>query len=254
MNVTLITGASAGLGALFARQLAAEKKNLVLVARRVEKLEALAAELRAAHHIEVSVEGCDLSQPGAVAKLMAKILLRGLQIDCLINNAGFGLNGEFAKLDGLRQTEMINLNCTALTELCHAVLPAMMERKSGQILNVASTAAFQAGPMMAVYYASKAYVLSFSEALHDEVKPYGIHVTALCPGATATEFFVEADMGASFLAKMARGPDQVVVDGLRALKNNKTFVISGIMNKLLAQSTRFAPRIITRKLAKSLQS
>jgi uncharacterized protein len=253
MNVTLITGASAGLGAGFAKALAAEKNNLVLVARRADKLETLAAELKAAHGITALVEICDLAKPGAVAKLMTNIATQGLHVDCLINNAGFGLNGEFAKLDGPRQTEMINLNCTALTELCHAVLPQMMERKSGQILNVASTAAFQAGPLMAVYYASKAYVLSFSEALHEEVKPYGIHVSALCPGATATEFFAEANMGGSLLAKMASGPEQVVSDGLRALKNNKTFVVSGIMNKLVAQSTRFAPRFIARKLAQSLQ-
>jgi uncharacterized protein len=251
--VALITGASAGLGAGFARRLAAEKNNLVLVARRVDKLEALAAELRTTHSVEVFVEASDLSQPGAVKQLMTKLKAKNLDVECLINNAGFGLNGEFATLDGAKQTEMINLNVTALTELCHAVLPGMIARKSGQILNVASTAAFQAGPLMAVYYASKAYVLNFSEALHEEVKPYGIHVSALCPGPTVTEFFAGADMGGSLLAKMARQPEQVVSDGLRALKSNRAFIVSGIMNKLMAQSTRLAPRFFTRKLAKSLQ-
>jgi uncharacterized protein len=253
-HVALVTGASAGLGVGFARQLATEKKHLVLVARRLDKLEELAAELRKLHGIQVFVEASDLSVPGAVKILMARLKIQNLEVDCLINNAGFGLNGNFAELDADKQAAMITLNCTALTELCRAVLPAMIARKSGQILNVASAAAFQAGPFMAVYYASKAYVLSFSEALHDEVKQHGIHVSALCPGATATEFFAEANMGGSVLAKMARGPDQVVADGLRALRNNKAFVVSGIMNKLLVQSTRFAPRFITRKIAKSLQS
>jgi uncharacterized protein len=252
-QVCLITGASAGLGVGFARRLAAEKKQLVLVARRLDKMEILAAELRNTFGIQVFVEACDLSAPNAVKILMGRLKIQNLEVECLINNAGFGLNGNFAELDGDKQAAMITLNCTALTELCHAVLPAMISRNSGQILNVASVAAFQAGPFMAVYYASKAYVLSFSEALHEEVKQHGIHVSALCPGATATEFFAEANMGGSMLAKMAKGPDQVVADGLRGLKINKAFVVSGVLNKLLVQSTRFAPRFITRKIAKSLQ-
>lgn len=251
--VALVTGASAGLGVDFAHQLARGGKSLVLVARRLDKLEALAAELRKTKGIQVFVEASDLSEQGAVKKLMARLAAQDLEVDSLINNAGFGLNGKFSELDGDRQTDMITLNCTALTELCHAVLPAMIVRKSGQILNVASIAAFQAGPLMAVYYASKAYVLSFSEALHEEMLPHGIHVSALCPGATATEFFAAADMGSSLLNKMAGNPDQVVSDGLRALKNNKAVMVSGLMNKLMVQSTRFAPRFITRKLAKSLQ-
>jgi uncharacterized protein len=253
-QVSLITGASAGLGVCFANQIAAEKKHVLLVARRSDKLETLAENLRKTYGIQVFVEVSDLSKPNAVKMLMARLKIQNLEVDCLINNAGFGLNGDFAMLDGDNQAAMITLNCTALTELCHAVLPGMIARKSGSILNVASVAAFQAGPFMAVYYASKAYVLSFSEALHEEVKQHGIHVTALCPGPTATEFFTEGGMGGSLLAKMARGPDQVVADGLRALKNNKAFVVSGFMNKLLAQSTRFAPRFITRKISKSLQS
>lgn len=253
-QVTLVTGASAGLGERFAQQLASEHKNLVLVARRADKLEILAAELRKTYSVDIFVEAADLSVPGAVKNLMARLTNQNLEVECLINNAGFGLNGNFAELDGEKQSAMITLNCTALTELCHAVLPAMIARKSGTILNVASTAAFQSGPLMAVYYASKAYVLSFSEALHEEVKQHGVHVTALCPGPTATEFFSQADMGNSLLVKLARGPDQVVADGLRALKNNRAIVISGMLNKLLAQSTRFTPRFITRKLAKSLQA
>ncbi len=252
-QVTLITGASAGLGVEFARKLAGEAKNLVLVARRAEKLEALAADLRKNHGVQVFVEAADLSIPGAVKNMMARLESQNLMVDCLINNAGFGLNGNFAELDGEKQSAMITLNCTALTELCHAVLPAMIARKSGQILNVASTAAFQAGPFMAVYYASKAYVLSFSEALHEEVKQHDINVTALCPGPTKTEFFTGAEMGNSILAKMARGPEQVVADGLSALKSNRAIVISGLLNKFAAQSTRFSPRFLTRRIAKSLQ-
>ncbi len=251
--VSLVTGASAGLGEIFARQLAAEKKALVLVARRGDKLEALAAALRMAHGIEVFVEVADLSVPGSVKKLMLRLMAQNLVVDCLINNAGFGLNGNFAELDGAKQSAMITLNCTALTELCHAVLPGMIARKSGSILNVASTAAFVAGPLMAVYYATKAYVLSFSEALHDEVKAQGIHVSALCPGPTATEFFGAGEMSGSILAKMAGRADHVVADGLRALKSNKAFVVSGVFNKVMAQSTRITPRFITRSLAKFLQ-
>ena len=253
MNVTLITGASAGLGAEFARAMARAKKNLVLVARRTDKLDALAAELKSQHDINALIETCDLAQPGAVAKLMTNLSVQGLEVECLINNAGFGLNGEFATLDGHRQTEMINLNCIALTELCHAVLPDMIARKSGQILNVASTAAFQAGPLMAVYYASKAYVLSFSEALHEEVKHHGIHVTALCPGPTETEFFGAANMIESGLGKMTSKAGPVVQDGINGLHANRAIVVSGLLNKITAQSTRFVPRMLTRKLAQSLQ-
>ncbi len=253
-DVTLITGASAGLGESFARALAAEKKNLLLVARRLDRLQTLAAELKALHKIDVFVESCDLASPGAVAQLMSKVAAQNLTIDCLVNNAGFGLNGTFADLDGTQQANMITLNCTALVELCHGVLPNMIARKSGSILNVASTAAFQAGPMMAVYYASKAFVLSFSEALHEEVKGQGIRVSCLCPGPTQTEFFDAAAMKKSALKKMAGKPEQVVRDGLDALKRNRAFVVSGFMNKLTAQATRFAPRFFTRKLAQSLQS
>jgi short-subunit dehydrogenase len=184
---------------------------------------------------------------------MARIAAQGIEVDGLINNAGFGLHGAFATLDGPKQSEMISLNCLALTELCHAVLPGMIASKHGQILNVASTAAFQAGPNMAVYYASKAYVLSFSEALHEEVKAHGVHVTALCPGPTATEFFDTANAGSILLTKLMRKEEPVVDDGLRALKANKAIVISGIMNKLTAHSARFVPRAFTRKLAQSLQ-
>ncbi len=181
--VTLITGASAGLGVDFARQLAARGERLVLVARRQERLDALSSELGTARAVAV-----DLGEAGAAGWLMDNLAMHGETVTCLVNNAGFGLAGRFAECNGTRQRSMIDVNCGALTELAHAVLPAMIAAKSGAILNVASTAAFQPGPGMAVYFATKAFVLSFSEALHEEVRGYGVKVTALCPGPTATEF------------------------------------------------------------------
>jgi short-subunit dehydrogenase len=160
--ITLITGASAGLGAEFARQLAGKRQKLVLVARRKDRIDALAAELGNARSLPL-----DLSEPGAAAKLMADIAAHGEHVETLVNNAGFGLTGRFAALDPARMREMIDLNCGVLTELCRAVVPGMIERKSGGILNVASTAAFQPGPGMAVCFASKAFVLSLTEALHE---------------------------------------------------------------------------------------
>ncbi len=253
MDAALITGASAGLGVVFAKRLAEQKQNLVLVARRKDKLEELAAELRKAHAITVVVAAADLSAPGAVAILMKKLAAHKISVTTLINNAGFTLHGLFADLDMARQQEMIDLNCAALVQLCHAVLPEMKTRGSGGILNVASTAAFQAGPRMAVYYATKAFILSFSEALHDEVKPWGIRVSCLCPGPTQTDIFTAAKISTIRLAKMAGKPEKVVADGLAALQRNQAFVVSGLHNKLLAQSTRFAPRAMTRWIAKSLQ-
>ena len=188
--ITLITGASAGLGAEFARQCSARGERLVLVARRQDKLEALASELGNARAVTL-----DLGQPGAAAALSADLAAHGEQVGTLINNAGFGLWGKFAALDGPRQRAMIDLNCGTLVELTHAVLPGMIERGQGAILNLASTAAFQPGPGMAVYFATKAFVLSFSEALHEEVREHGVTVTALCPGPTATEFGEVAGWG-----------------------------------------------------------
>lgn len=252
MDVTIITGASSGLGAVFARKLAAQRHNLVLVARRKDRLEALAAELSKSHGVSVVVEVADLSAPNTVVKLMKRLAAQKLQITCLINNAGFGTLGAFAAQDVLRQTEMINLNCTALMQLCHAVLPAMKLRKSGGILNVSSTAAFQAGPNMAVYYATKAFVLSFSEALHEEVKHEGIKVSCLCPGPTKTEFFDAATASTMKLMLFAGPAEKVVDDGLAALARNQTFTVSGLLNKILAQSGRLSPRAITRGVAMRL--
>jgi short-subunit dehydrogenase len=242
-GVTLVTGASAGLGAEFARQCRARGDELVLVARRKDRLEALAAELGGCH-----VLAADLAAPGAPGRLLGEVEALGLEVDTLINNAGFGLTGRFAGAPPAKLLEMIDLNIRALTELCRLVLPGMVERGRGAILNVASTAAFQAGPNMAVYYASKAYVLSLTEALHQENRAKGVKVTALCPGPTATEFFDVAEAKGSALAKMATDPVGVVKAGLKGLERNKAIVIPGIANKIGAQGNRFLPRSVIRKV------
>lgn len=248
-KVALITGASAGLGVEFARQLSKRGYRLVLAARRKERLEELARELGNARVIAI-----DLSKPSAAAKLVANIEAAGEQVDVLINNAGFGLIGRFAELDASREREMIDLNVGALTDLCRAVAPQMIARGSGAILNVASTAAFQPGPKMAVYFATKAFVLSLSEALHEELKPHGVHVSCLCPGPTRTEFGEIAGFGGNGLFdRVAMNAPEVVAAGLRGLDRNRAVVVTGLINKVGAASTRFAPRVIVRKIAGSIK-
>jgi short-subunit dehydrogenase len=250
----LVTGASAGLGAGFAARIAAEGGNLVLVARRADRLEQLAAALRQQHGVRVTVIATDLTEAGAVAQLVADIEREDIAVTHLINNAGFGLRGAFAALDGPSQARMIDLNCRVPVELAHAVLPAMLAAGRGGILNVASTAAFQPGPWMAVYYATKAFLLSSSEALHEEVGSRGVAVAALCPGPTRTEFFAIADMADSPLSRFLAGePGKVVADGLAALRANRAVAVSGTLNAALAGSMRFTPRGIARKVAGTLQ-
>ncbi len=253
-HTVLITGASAGLGAGFAKAFAARGDDLILVARRADRLEALAADLSAKHGVQVSVFSTDLTESGSVARLQIDIQDQGLAVTQLVNNAGYGLRGAFANMDGPSQARMIDLNCRALVELCHAFLPDMISAKQGGILNIASTAAFQPGPWMAVYYASKAFVLSFSEALHDEVRSSGVTVAALCPGATKTEFFETAQMTDSLLSRyMAGDADKVIRDGMAALDKNRAVAISGALNTVIAQSIRLTPRSLARWIAGSLQ-
>lgn len=248
-KVALITGASAGLGVEFARQLAKRGQRLVLAARRKDRLEALAAEVGNARVVAI-----DLSAPGAAASLVADCDSAGEQIDLLVNNAGFGLRGPFTKLDAARQREMIDLNVGTLTDLCRLIAPRMIERRSGGILNVASTAAFQPGPKMAVYFATKAYVLSFTEALHEELKPHGVKVSALCPGPTRTEFGEVAGFGEdSRFDKIAMSADEVVRIGLDGLERNQAVVITGALNKAGAWGTRFLPRSAVRRIAGALK-
>lgn len=246
-GLTIVTGASAGIGEGFARSYARQGATLMLVARRRERLETLAAELGGAEIVEA-----DLATDAGVKAVLAAIGDR--PVERLINNAGSGLRGHFAELDGEAQAAMIRLNCVALMALARGVLPGMIARKAGGILNVASTAAFQPGPWMATYYATKAFVLSLSEALHEEVKGSGVRVAAICPGPTITEFAAHADLDETPLFKrFAVGPEQVVKDGIAALEANQAVKISGLANFFGAESVRFAPRGLVRRLAGSLQ-
>jgi short-subunit dehydrogenase len=248
-KVALVTGASAGLGVEFARQLSSRGYSLVLAARRKERLEELARELGDARAVAI-----DLSKKDAAAKLMADVADFGETVDLLINNAGFGLIGRFAELDPKRERQMIDLNVATLTDLCRAAAPAMIERRSGGIINVASTAAFQPGPNMAVYFATKAFVLSLSEALHEELKPRGVKVTCLCPGPTRTEFGEVAGFGGNGLFdKVAMNAREVVTAGLDGVAKNKAVVVPGVVNKAGALSGRFVPRSVVRKIAGAIK-
>ncbi|MBA3677848.1 MAG: SDR family oxidoreductase [Sphingosinicella sp.] len=247
--VTLITGASSGLGAEFARQCARRGDEILLVARRQDRLEKLAAELGGKAHVLVA----DLATTGASARLLSEIERRGFSVEILINNAGFGLAGTFAELPLERQSEMIDLNIKALTELTHLVLPGMIARRSGGILNIASTGAFQAGPGFGVYFATKAYVLSFTEALHQELKGSGVRVSALCPGPTRTEFGAVAGARGERFDRLAAGAGGVVSAGLKGLEANRAVAIPGLTNKISAQSNRFLPRALVRRIVAALK-
>jgi short-subunit dehydrogenase len=248
-KVALITGASAGLGVEFARQLSKRGHRLVLVARRKDRLDDLAKALGKARAVAL-----DLSKPNAAAKLMADVAANGEVVDILVNNAGFGLIGQFAALDAKRERQMIDLNVGTLTDLCRAVAPQMIKRKSGAILNVASIAAFQPGPKMVVYFATKAFVLSLSEALHEELKPHGIKVSCLCPGPTRTEFGdVAGFRGSALFERLAMTAADVVEIGLAGLDRNRAVVVSGWVNKVISTSTRFTPRPWARKIAGSVK-
>src|ERR1044072_8201591 len=241
MNTTLITAASSGIGEAFARKLADRGHNLLLVARSEDKLINLCNELGRAGAIHAQYVAIDLSLPESPARLFEETVKRDLQIDFLINNAGFGSMGEFASLDLAREVNMIDLNVRALVELTHLFLQPMRERKRGAILNVASTAAFQPVPFMATYAATKAFVLSFSEALWEENRTYGIKVMALCPGVTETNFFEASSMQRP-PARTSQTPEEVVDAGLRALARGKSSVISGWSNRLLVETERLVSR------------
>lgn len=248
-KVALVTGASAGLGVEFARQLSNKGYSLVLAARRKERLEELARELGDARAVAI-----DLSTENAATKLMADVADKGETVDLLVNNAGFGLIGRFADLDAKRERQMVDLNVASLTDLCRAAVPSMTERRSGAILNVASTAGFQPGPNMAVYFATKAFVLSLSEALHEELKPFGVKVSCLCPGPTRTEFGEVAGFGGNGLFdKVAMNAVDVVKAGLDGLEKNKAVVVPGVINKAGAISGRFVPRSVVRKIAGAIK-
>lgn len=252
-ETALITGASSGLGREYARLFAADKKDLVVVARRRERLDALAAELSAAQGIQVHVIAADLAEPAAPSRVFEEIRRQGLSIEYVVNNAGFGWTGAFVKSEPHRQLEMVQVNVAALVALTRLFLPEMVRRGRGRILNLGSTAGFQPGPFMAVYYASKAFVISFTEALWYELKGTGVTATVSCPGATATEFSSTAGNDRSRLFHLgAMSAAEVARESYRAMLKGKPLVVHGLRNKVMASSVRFSPRSVTRGVAASL--
>jgi len=251
-QTALITGASTGLGLEFAHLFARDQFNLVLVARSGPKLAELAEQLHTSHGITVKTIPLDLGLPGSSQTLFEETQRAGIQVDILVNNAGYGMSGEFAQIPLEESYGQIQLNITALTLLTRLYLGPMLERRSGKIMNVASTAAFQPGPLMAVYYATKAYVLSFTEAIADELRTSGVSVTCFCPGATLTEFQKRSRTEDSRLFKrlMPMDAKTVAADGYRALMEGKTLAISGFRNWLVAESVRFAPRKIVTAISR----
>ena len=254
--LALVTGASAGIGAELARELARHGHDLVLTARRVAPMQALAEELRRTG-AEATVIAADLSRPGAVPALLEDVAGRALDIDVLVNNAGFGAAGRFARMDPGRLGGMLQVNIVALTELTRLLLPGMIARGRGRIMLVASVAGFQPGPHMAAYFASKAYVLSLGEALSYELRRTGVTVTTLCPGATATEFFAIAGADNSKMARRLRRmmrAEDVARLGYRALVAGRRVMITGAMNRVLAFAGRYAPRRLTLPVTDLLMS
>jgi uncharacterized protein len=240
-KTALITGASSGIGRAFAHALARRGMAVVLIARSEERLLALATDLSQRYGIHAEVIPADLSQEDAIHQIRREVELRELVIDLLVNNAGFATNGYFERLSPERDHDQVMVDVTSVVDLAHAFVPALLERSPGAaIINVASTAGFQPLPYMAVYGASKAFVLSFSQALAEEFRTRGLRVLALCPGATETAFFEVAGKSASFGRR--RTPEQVVATCLRALERGRSVVIDGPFNKLATQLIRFFPR------------
>jgi uncharacterized protein len=254
-NIALITGASNGIGLELAKVHASKGGDLVLVARNKARLDELKSELEAQYKISVYTIGKDLATDNAALDIYNEMKSKNIQIDYLINNAGFGDFGMFVETDWNKELQMINLNITSLTQFCKLFLPDMVARKSGKVMNVASTAAFQSGPGMAVYYATKAYVLSFSEAIDNEVSDKGVTVTALCPGATESGFQAAAAMEESKLVKGKKLPTskEVAEYGYKAMLRGKTVAIHGLMNAFLANSVRFMPRAVVVKVTRMMQ-
>jgi short-subunit dehydrogenase len=241
VTTALITGASGGIGEAFARHLAALGKDLVLVARSEEKLNSLARDLASQHSVQAHVIATDLSRHGSAARVHAETERLGLDVDLLVNNAGFAKAGAFSELPFDVQADVVRLNVNTLVELTRLYLPSMRERRRGGVINVASNAAFQPVPYMAVYGATKAFVLSLSEAVAEEVAADGVTVMALCPGATATGFQKRAGVWEEQRASMAT-PDEVVADGLRAFERRRRWFVQGAMNKLMSIAVRLLPR------------
>lgn len=254
-KTALITGASGGLGLSFVNIFARDGYDVVLVARNGERLEEIKADVEKKYGIKATVIAKDLCSYEGAKEVYIETQTRGIVVDVLVNNAGFGDFGEFFKSDLSKQVRMVDLNCTALMELCHLYLPSMVKRGSGKILNVDSIAAFQAGPLMSVYYATKAFVLSFSQALTRELKGTGVKVTCLCPGPIRTNFDTSADLGESGLFKNLKvwDPDVVAEFGYKNMKKGRSLCVCGGMNKLIVFANRFAPRALVREMVYQLQ-
>lgn len=253
MKSTLITGASSGIGEAFARRLAKQGENLLLVARTESRLAALASELGRAHNINAQFLALDLMDGDAPAQLFAEAERRGLEVEFLINNAGFGSMGDFTTLELERELQMIDLNIKALVALTHLFLKPMRERGRGSIINVASTAGFQPVPYMTTYAATKAFVLSFSDALWEENRAHGITVMALCPGVTDTNFFAASEMERPPM-RVSQTPEQVVETALAGLKRGRGHIVSGWTNYLMTEAERLVPRsVVTRIAGKALR-
>jgi short-subunit dehydrogenase len=247
-ETVLVTGASSGIGLELAKCFAADKSNLILVARNTAAMEALAEDLRREHKIDVHVITADLSKPESSRNIFEELKGRGIAVDVLVNNAGFGLHGSFAELPLHRQLEIIQVNVSSLVALTGYFLPDMILRNRGGILNVGSVAGFLPGPNMAVYYASKAFVQSFSEALFEELRGTGVSVTNLCPGATESNFFKVARGHRSRELQTAKmSAAEVAVSGHRAFRSGNCVNVPGFKNHLMVQLTRILPRAVTRK-------
>ena len=250
LETVLVTGASSGIGRELARCFAADGCKLILLARKRDVLNTLADELHRAWKTHAEVLPADLAEPAAPTRIFEHLQKAGTKVDVLVNNAGVGAKGSFADLPIERQLEMVQINLTALTHLTRLFLPGMVARRRGGILNVGSTAGFQPGPGMAVYYATKAYVLSLTEALAEELKGTGVTATVLCPGPTTTNFFAAAGSRPSgFFEKTAMSADAVARIGHKAFRRGRVVAIPGFPNQVLAFSTRLAPRSLVRKIA-----
>ena len=254
-GTALVTGASSGIGLELVKVLARNGHDVVITARKADALEALAGSVEGRYGIKATVIPVDLAHRDAPQRLADTILAQKIDVDILVNNAGFGLGGQFSDTDIERELEMIELNVTALTHLTKLFLGPMLARRSGHIMNVASTASFQAGPLMSVYYATKAYVLSFSEALAEELRGTGVTMTTFCPGPTATNFADAAGITNSglFVMRGVAAADATAEYGYKAMMAGRRVVVPGVKNKLLAQGNRIVPRALATRIARYVQ-
>jgi short-subunit dehydrogenase len=254
-DVALITGASSGIGEALARRIARDGRHLAVVARRTDRLEKLAQELTAAHGVAVHVIAQDLIQPGAIERLLGEVAHRGLTVDWLVNNAGFGTHGLFAELPVERELEEIRLNVAVLVELTGRLLPAMVARRRGAVVNIASVGAFTPSPYMATYAATKAFVLSFSEAIAVELRGTGVDVLCVCPGFTRTEFQSAAQVDVSAIPSLAWMSAETVADQAVRAVGRRAVVVNGLMNSLLTGVVRVLPRsMVTRTVGAMMSS